>query len=272
MTTFIALLRASCDDPDFMNAGRFVPDQSSNLRDRLRKLFAIALIAVISSCTTQSSSQVEITNLDDAPTLPPPPRAAAHADTAHGVVIPDEYRWMETARDEQLDRWIDAEDAYARAVIASLPGRASLRARIAELWRSGSGDVDETLLNERAGRMLVMEYSLDRPRLGVRDQGGSLRILFDPAAEGPEKGASVRQAATVLSPDGRHATVGLVERGEAKPRLRIIDVATGQWLPETLSPPLWADAQGFHIAWLPDSEHLLWVRNPSRTDLTPNQE
>lgn len=144
---------------------------------------------------------------------------------------------MEHAGSVELDPWVGAEDAYARAVLSALPGRAALRARIAELWRTGVGDVDETLLDERAGRTVVVDYSLDRPRLGVRDGDGPLRILHDSVAEGPEKGSVVQQVATRLSPDGRHATAGFVERGEANPRLRIIDVATAEWLPETLAPP-----------------------------------
>jgi len=200
-----------------------------------------------------------------------PPRGRAHADTVHGVVIRDEYRWMESAG-AALDQWIDAEDAHTRATLAALPGRAALRARVAELWRTGGGEVNEDVLDERGGRVLVMDYSLDRPRLGVRDDNGPLRILHDPEAEGPETGRSVRRSATQLAPDGRRATVGLVERGEANPRLRILDLDTGAWLPETLAPPLWADAQGFHVAWLPDGRHLLWVRNPARTPATPDGE
>lgn len=200
---------------------------------------------------------------------PAPPRTVAFADTAHGVVILDEYRWMETAG-AALDPWIDAEDAYTQATLAALPGRSALRARIAALWATGAGDVEEDVIDARAGRTLVKDYSLGRPCLGVHDSDGPLRMLFDPEADGPEQGRAIRSAATRLSPDGRYATVGLVERGDATPRLRILDLDSGDWLPETLAPPLWADGDGFYVAWLPDGQHLLWVRNPTRTDATPD--
>jgi prolyl oligopeptidase len=249
-----------------------MPDDTTRVRGAVTRLAAAALaLTCLATCVTHGTAQTSVRNETGRPSRPPLPRAVAHTDTAHGVVIPDEYRWMESGGRE-LDGWIHAEDAYARAMLAALPGREALRARIAELWRTGEGDVAETVLNEQAGRALVLDYSLDRPRLGVRDGDGPLRVLFDPQADGPEKGASVRQAATLLSPDAKHATVGLVERGEANPRLRIVDVATGAWLPETLAPPLWADAQGFHIAWLPDGKHLLWVRNPTLSDATPDRE
>lgn len=248
---------------------------------RASRLLACAAASVlVTACATggptgtgASALPGAMTPLADALASPPPaPRAVAHADTVHGVVIiPDEYRWMEKAGAE-LDPWIDAEDAYARATLAALPGRAALRERIAELWRTGVGDVDETVIDERSARTLVLDYSLDRARLGVYDGNGPLRIVYDPAAEGPERGRAIRNTATLLSPDGRYATVGLVERGEANPRLRILDLTTGTWLPEVLAPPLWADARGFHVAWHPDSRHLFWVRNPGRTDATPDGE
>jgi prolyl oligopeptidase len=171
-----------------------------------------------------------------------------------------------------FDTWIDAENAYARATLASLAGRAALRSRISDLRRTGNGDAVESVLDVRGGRTLVLDWRLDRPRLGVRDGEGALRVLHDPEAPGPEHGAAVRRAATRLSPDGRYASVGLVERGEANPRLRILDLTAESWLPETLAPPLWADAAGFHVAWHPDSRHLFWIRNPSRTGTTPDGE
>jgi len=178
---------------------------------------------------------------------------------------------METAG-AKLDPWINAEDAYARRTLDSLPGREALEKRIAELWRTGIGKVDETLIDEQSERRLFLENSLDRPRLGIRNNGGSLTIIFDGEADGPEKGASLRRSATKLSPDGRFVTLGLVERGEARPRVRILDLASRQFVPEILDQPLWADADGFHIKWLPDSSGFLWVKNPLRTAATPDGE
>ena len=201
--------------------------------------------------------------------VPPPPRP--HVDRAHGVQIPDEYRWMETAG-SHLDPWIDAEDAQARKMLESLPGRSSLETRIAELWRTGMGKVDETLIDEQGEQRLFFEYSLDRPRTGIRTGSRTLSIIFDSEASGPEKGASLRRSATKLSPNGRFVTFGLVERGEARPRLRILDLTTRQFLPETLDQPLWADADGFYVKWLPDSSGFLWAKNPLRTATTPDGE
>lgn len=200
---------------------------------------------------------------------PPTPRPVPHEDKAQGVSIADEFRWMETAG-PSLDAWIDAEDAYARATLSALPGRSKLRGRVHELWTTGVAD-EEEVIDRRAGRTLVLDWTLDRGRLMARDKAGTVRLLHDPQSTSVEVGASVIRASTRISPDGKHAAVGFVERGQASPRIRIVDLVTGRWLPEVLAPPLWADAEGFQVAWS-DAQHLLWVRNPRRTAETPEGE
>ncbi len=207
---------------------------------------------------------------------PSPPAARPHIDRALGVEIADEYRWMETAG-IGLDPWIDSEDAFARGTLDSLPGRAALEQRVAELWRTGMGEVDEALVDEAlvdagAARQLLLDYSLDRPRLGVRTGGGPFSVVFDGAVEGEEQGSSIRRSATQLSPDGRYVTLGLVDNGEENPRIRVLDLATLRFLPETLRQPLWADADGFHVEWLPDGSGFLWAKNPQRSAATKDGE
>lgn len=206
-----------------------------------------------------------------APLRQPPPtlRPIPHEDLAHGVSIADEFRWMETAG-PSIDKWIDAEDAYARATLSALPGRSALRARVYELWTTGVAQ-EEEVIDRRAGRTLVMDWTLERGRLVARDKDGAVRMLHDPQSASVEPGAQIVRASTRISPDGGHAAVGFVDRGQASPRIRIVDLATGRWLPEVLAPPLWADADGFHVAWS-DARNLLWVRNPRRTGETPEGE
>lgn len=202
-------------------------------------------------------------------TPPPTPRPIPHEDHALGVTIPDEFRWMETAG-PSIDPWIDSEDAYARAMLKALPGRAALRARVYELWTTGAAD-EEEVIDQRAGRTLLMDWTSDRPRLVTRDKDGTLRDLHDPQSVAVEPDAQVIRASTRISPDGGHAAVGFVERGQASPRIRIVELATGRWLLEVLAPPVWADANGFHVTWA-DAQNLLWVRNPRRTAETPDGE
>src|SRR5438309_11415699 len=63
---------------------------------------------------------------------PPPTTAQALIETIHGVEVRDPYRWLEDAGDPAVQAWVEAQNAYTRSVLDSLPGRPSVAARIQE--------------------------------------------------------------------------------------------------------------------------------------------
>ena len=76
----------------------------------------------------------------------PPPRVAAPkgdwpatkrqdiVDTLHGAKVEDPYRWLEYWGDDAVKVWTRAQDKYARAKLAKMPGRAALARRLKELF------------------------------------------------------------------------------------------------------------------------------------------
>src|SRR3954447_3468907 len=63
----------------------------------------------------------------------PPTRRVDVKDTIHGVEVPDPYRWLEDEKSPEVQEWMKAQDDYARAPRAGLPGRDALAARLKEL-------------------------------------------------------------------------------------------------------------------------------------------
>src|SRR4051812_10723209 len=51
----------------------------------------------------------------------PATRRGSDKDTLHGVDVPDPYRWLEDAKSDDVQKWMTAEDGYARAELAKLP-------------------------------------------------------------------------------------------------------------------------------------------------------
>jgi prolyl oligopeptidase len=54
-------------------------------------------------------------------------------DEYFGVPVPDPYRYMEDLGNPEVAAWFKGQDAYARSVLAKIPGRDALLARIKEL-------------------------------------------------------------------------------------------------------------------------------------------
>ena len=69
---------------------------------------------------------------------PPATRVEPVVDTHHGVAVADPYRWLEGTADAATLAWFHAQDAYARATLAALPGHAALRARLAAAFAAHS--------------------------------------------------------------------------------------------------------------------------------------
>src|SRR5579872_2264013 len=90
--------------------------------DRRRLLASAAALGAASALPPAAWSQA----------LAGPPRASVRpvTETLHGVTITDRYRWMETPADPEWTPYLMGQNAYARAVLAAIPGRDALAEKI----------------------------------------------------------------------------------------------------------------------------------------------
>jgi prolyl oligopeptidase len=101
-------------------------------------------------------------------------------DTYYGTKVVDPYRYMENLKDPQVEAWMKAQNDYTRGVLANIPGREQLLARIRTL--------DETVPEVQAARLPGEVYLIMKRlpseilyKLYVR-QGlnGEDKLLVDP--------------------------------------------------------------------------------------------
>lgn len=74
-----------------------------------------------------------------AQTVAAPPVAPVRAvsDEYFGVKVSDPYRYMENLNDPEVAAWFNEQDAHTRSVLAEIPGRTALLARIRQLDQTG---------------------------------------------------------------------------------------------------------------------------------------
>jgi prolyl oligopeptidase len=65
----------------------------------------------------------------------PVPATSDQDDDFHGTVIADPYRPLEDSGSPVTKAWVAAQDQLAQRIVAGLPARAAIGARLAEIWR-----------------------------------------------------------------------------------------------------------------------------------------
>lgn len=182
---------------------------------------------------------------------PPETRREAVTEVLHGVELVDEYRWLEALESEspEVVAWTTQQNDRTRAFLDALPCRQRIASELEPLMSIGSigspvmrGDL--YFYSERSGRQ-------NQPVLKVRRGfDGEPRTLLD-------VNALDSRGLTSLdwwnpSPDGRVVAFGTSVSGSEMSELALLDVATGEWLADSISGKV------NFSSWLPDGSAFLY--------------
>ena len=189
-------------------------------------------------------------------------RVAVVKDTYFGETLSDPYRWMENDKDPDWLPFLKGQNAHARAVLDTIPGRAALLTRLQQL----SGDTAVTRRVERAGGKLFFEQrpvGADNFKLFVQE-GGIDRVLIDPTLKS-DATSHLSLDWWTASPDGTRVVYGLSRDGSEDSILHILTVADGKDLPEQIPNTEAAQPQ-----WLDDGSGFFYNQLTGRVD-TPER-
>lgn len=190
--------------------------------------------------------------------IPPATPRRPFVYVRHGERIDDPYHWLEgsaspdAAPDPELDAevaaWTDSQNAYSRAVLDALPGRAVVNREL------------ETLLSlpawgtpREAGDWLF--YTLRRgdeaqPVLYVmRCPDGEARELLN--VNRLDASGQLALAWYEPSRDGRHVAFGTYRAGDENTSCRVLDTETGRWLADEIA------GRVDPVDWLDDDLHFV---------------
>jgi len=192
---------------------------------------------------------------------PAPPIAPVRpvVDDYYGTKITDPYRYMENLKDPEVQAWMKSQNDYTRAVLARIPGREKLLARMIELDEATSVVAFVQRLPGELYLYLKLPAHESVPKLYMR-QGlnGPERLLLDPeriTLAGTDQSKGKNSIDDVYpSDDARYAAVEITPGGsEFDTEIHVIETAsareTGDTIPLASSP-----------AWLPNSRSFIYGR------------
>jgi prolyl oligopeptidase len=220
---------------------------------KLRHLFTV-LLAAVSIVWSQSAAP---------PSSQPIAAVRPVTDDYFGTKVVDPYRYMENLKDPEVQAWFAGQNDYTRAVLAGIPGRAQLLARIQELSQS----VPFVIATRLPGDLYLIEKKLpteDVPKMYLRSGlNGKDRLLADPeritlTVANQSKGKNGPSGLEV-SDDARYGAVGITPGGaENNSELHVIEIATGRETGDVISR---GGPEFFSTYWLPDNRSFVYRRS-----------
>lgn len=185
----------------------------------------------------------------------PKPKKVNQVDDYHGTKVSDPFRWMEDSKSPELQAWIEQQNALTDAYLASIPERDKIKARLTELWNyerySAPAKVRDGMYiyskNDGLQNQSVLYLTSS-----IHDPG---RVFFDPnklAADG-----TAALSGSSFTDDGKLWAYGVAVAGSDRTEWKVMNVATGEHLPDTLRP----NRQG-GVSWLNDASGFFYSRYP----------
>jgi prolyl oligopeptidase len=186
------------------------------------------------------------------PPGPPVAEVKPVVDDYFGNKVTDPYRWFEDDQNPAFVSWLKGEADYAERVLAAIPGRDAMRARVQQLSDSS---VSVTSADVAAGRFFYTKTAPgdNNRKLYVREAapGSPERLLVDPTTLGSAgKHFSIDYFAA--SPDGKKVAYALSPGGGEQSVLHVLSADDGHDLGESIdrtemANPVWSvDNRGFY--------------------------
>ena len=234
---------------------------------------ASALSLLASCATTKGNMPAALKPATSAPpTAPQPPttRADQVVNLLHGTEVKDPYRWLEDAKNPEVQGWMAAQNAAAREVLHALPGRDALAARFHDLYYVDS--IGAPL--RRANRYFYRRTHADKEKAIVywrEGEKGDERVLLDP--NGWSSDGTVALGVWVPSWDGRKVVYAQRANNSDEATLHVLDVDTGK-VSEVdaieggkYAGPSWTpDSSGFYYEYLPTDPSIPVDARPGYTE------
>jgi prolyl oligopeptidase len=183
---------------------------------------------------------------------PPATRVSDFAETLHGQLVADPYRWLEDLDSPETAAWVEAQNRHSFGYLKALPDRDPLRQRLEQLW-----NYERYSLPFREGARIFFFKNDGLQNQAVLYWQENLKetpkLLLDPNLLASDGTAAL--SGTAISRDGKLLAYGVSQSGSDWVEWRVREVASGKDLQDKLS---WVKFSG--AAWSHDSSGFYYSR------------
>ena len=174
----------------------------------------------------------------------PQTRRDSQSDILHGVNVPDPYRWLEDVDSPETEAWTRAQNELTQSLLKEIPFRDGIRHRLDELSRY---EVVGVPIEAGERLFFTLQGPDERQASLVWTEAAAEEVhrLVDPETLADDATVSITEFAP--SPCGERVVYGLAEAGSDWQVLKVLDVDSGEHLPDRIE---WVKFPG--ASWAPD--------------------
>jgi len=183
---------------------------------------AFACVAVV--CALSSALAIDV--------VPPATEIRPVVDRIHNIEFVDPYRWLEQQDAAEVRRWIDAQNAYAEAVLSASAERPALLRTVLrfmdrpDVGRAQRGGAFEYFTLRRRGEEQAALYRRPVPanKGDLIDPAGAYEKIIDPARLAPALTTSLD--ALAVTTDGAKLVYSVRDGGQDEREIVVRDLKT----------------------------------------------
>ena len=189
--------------------------------------------------------------------VPAPLPARPVVETHWGTPVEDPYRYFEDTKDAGIQAWMKAQAAATEAILAKIPGREGLLARIREIEAQASGNASNTVRTAGGRYFYEKRDPKDNQfRLVWRESAdGPDKLILDPEELSRKTGLPHAIMDFAPSPDGKRIAYAVQAGGGEIGTLHVVDLASGKEIVPPIDRIRYAS-----VAWLDDGSGFFYSR------------
>jgi prolyl oligopeptidase len=233
--------------------------QNGGFMNFMKGLLPIILLSAIIGCQQQKNEG------------PPVAPVKEFVDEYWGVKVDDPYRYMENLEDPEVQTWFKGQADYSAQVLSQLPGRETLFQRL-KVLDAGKPFSNSTIIRYKDGSLFFLNRKAGEniSKLYIRDgETGKEKLLVDPESMKVENNQHYSIYYYTPSPDKKYVVYGLDQGGSEKTTLYILDLNSGQLLPETIDR---IETAYNKPRWTKDSKGFFYTRRQKLPEDSPETE
>ncbi|TXI37463.1 MAG: S9 family peptidase [Nitrosomonas sp.] len=220
----------------------------------------LAQILFLASCSFTSSPAIYVDFV-----YPLTPKDVV-IDRLHDTDVLDSYRWLEDGEDPKVVEWTENQNRLTNVFVADRVNYSFLAKRLEELLRCKRISFQDVPVGNRRFVWLQQPNEDQRVLYWQEDGDAPMVELLNPNQWSDGKTLDY----AVPSPDGVYVACGVSLAGNECPELQIIEVATGEVLPDTLRGRRhgWFHAA---VSWLSDNSGFFYTASPEADEVSESE-